>query len=103
MTPRPVRRFAISLSVFIISLFFSCTKPHSPGGTFPGGVIPHVPQQLQSITVQVVFRQPAIASITWTPSGDFLGDTIFYKIMLQGKTVDSNLLKLNDTLTSLLP
>jgi len=96
------RSFLVSLSACIMVSFFSCSKPGSPNG--PGNItLPRVPQHLQPFTVQVAFRQSELAAISWTASGDFLGDTIFYKVLLQGKVIDSNLLSLADTLKNLSP
>jgi outer membrane protein assembly factor BamB len=96
-------------AICAVILFFSCSKPGSLGIPNPRGIdtsgiiIPHFPQKLQPITVEVLFRQPTVAAIKWTASEDLLGDTIRYKILLQGKIVDSNLLTLTDSLKNLLP
>lgn len=107
MTPllKPLAGAAICALV----LFFSCSKPGPPGSPNPGGIdtskiiIPHFPQKLEPITVEVMFRQPAVALIKWTASNDLLGDTIRYKILLQGAIADSNILTLTDSLKNLSP
>jgi outer membrane protein assembly factor BamB len=100
MPASPNLKHLIWLSVAVSLVCISCSKPHNDPGNTTNTQANH---QLQPFTAQIVFTQPDRAVVSWTASKDSLNDTIWYKVLLAGKIVDSNLTRLNDTLKNISP
>jgi len=90
------------IDLLIVCLIAACTRTNSSAP-----VVPSLPSSIRPVLspfeVTVLNRAPNSAGISWTASSNHTtSDTVKYKIVLNGITVDSNLLKLTDTLLHLI-
>jgi outer membrane protein assembly factor BamB len=104
MPPKPCQTNLPWLLLATVLLYGSCAK--SPGNppritTDTTATKPNV--KLQPFTAQITFVQPNEAIVTWTASKDSLGDSIYYKVLLSGQVVASNLIQLTDSLKNIQP
>jgi outer membrane protein assembly factor BamB len=100
MPASPNLKKLIWLSVAVFLVCISCSKPNNDPGNTTNTQTDH---KLQSFSAQIVFTQPDRAIVSWSASKNLLNDSVWYKILLAGKTVDSNLTRLNDTLKNISP
>lgn len=100
MFASPNLKHLIWLSVAVFLVYISCSKPQDDPGNTTNTQTDH---KLQPFSAQIVFTQPDRAIVSWSASKDLLNDTIWYKILLAGRIVDSNLTRLNDTLKNISP
>jgi outer membrane protein assembly factor BamB len=85
--------FAV-LAIFISIIQLDCTKPSD--------IFDKLNIRPGPFSVTVTMRAESSASIEWSKADDPDGDTVRYTIVLDGKKIDSNLLKLQYQFTNLL-
>jgi outer membrane protein assembly factor BamB len=88
----------IFISVTCLFICISCSKTQDHSRT-PTSI--QSQYSLQPFSAQIVFLQPNQAIVSWSASKDSVNDVIKYKVLLGGKTIDSNLTRLSDTLNNM--
>ena len=84
----------IAAALFILFFFSACTKPGTDG--VPGGLTAFEVRVLQRVPVSAIIEWDGVVNLNMSNS-----DTVKYKIYLNNRLVDSNLLRRRDTLTGL--